>query len=197
MTVLVTMMIMHHAQQVQTLCVVWKPRVKQAHSCVQQVSPFFMFGSASDTERDIASLTRALTSTSKVLHCSVWSREGPWVIAASQPMRPGVYPYLASSTEFLMCTRIGLAGSVLIGEGKSLSTGRTSIRNGCSLGSLGSYGSSSGNNLLGVPRMLLKKTRSAASSRRRLLTVLHTSQPAGFPTMNSSEPSLMPNNIPS
>ena len=50
----------------------------------------FMFGSASDTERDIlscASLTRALRSASedikammiRVLHCSVWSREGPWI----------------------------------------------------------------------------------------------------------------------
>ena len=40
------------------------------------------------------------------------------------------------------------------------------------LGSLGSLDSSSGNNLLRVPRMLLKKTGSAASSRGRLLTVL-------------------------
>ena len=87
-----------------------------------------MFGSASDTERDIlscASLTRALRSASedmawmvRVLHCFVWSREGPWIIAASQPVPPGVYPYLASSTEFLMFTQRGLAGSVLIGRGR-------------------------------------------------------------------------------
>ena len=76
-------------------------------------------------------------------------------------------------------------------------TGRTSIRNGCTLGSLGSRGSSSGNNLLGVPRMLLKKTGSAASSRGHLLTVLHATQSAGVPTMNSSEPSLMPKKTPS
>ena len=47
---------------------------------------FVMFGSASETERDIiacASLTRAMRSTSedmalmiRVLHCSAWSREG-------------------------------------------------------------------------------------------------------------------------
>ena len=42
-----------------------------------------------------------------------------------------------------------------------------------------------------------KKTGSASSSRGRLLTVLHTTQPAGVPTMNSSEPSLMPKKIPS
>ena len=45
-----------------TVCVTWKPRVQQVHSCVQQISHFFMFGSASDTERDFlscASLTRA------------------------------------------------------------------------------------------------------------------------------------------
>ena len=48
----------------------------------------------------------------------------------------------------------------------SVCTGRTSICNGCSLGSLGSPGSSSGNSLLGVPRMLLKKTGSAASFTR-------------------------------
>ena len=52
-------------------------------------------------------------------------------------------------------------------------------------------------NLLDVPRMLLKKTGSAASSRGRLLTGLHTTQPAGVPTMNSSEPSLMPKKFPS
>ena len=45
--------------------------------------------------------------------------------------------------------------------------------------------------------MLFKKTGSAASSRGRLLTVLHTTQPASFPTMNSSEPSLMSKKIPS
>ena len=43
----------------------------------------------------------------------------------------------------------------------------------------------------------LEKTGSAASSRGRLLTVLRTTQPAGVPTMNSSEPSLMPKKIPS
>ena len=32
--------VIHHAQQVQTLCVMWKPRVKQVHSCVEQISPF-------------------------------------------------------------------------------------------------------------------------------------------------------------
>ena len=56
-----------------------------------------------------------------------------------------------------MFTRRGLAGSVLIGGGRSVCTGRTSIRNGCSLGSLGSRGSSSGNKLLGVPRMAVEK----------------------------------------
>ena len=89
-------------------------------------------------------------------------------------MDPGVYPYLSSSTEFLVYTRRGLAGSVLIGGGKSVRTGRTSIRNGGSLGSLGSRGSSSGNNLLRVPRMLFEKTGFAASSPGCLLTVLHT-----------------------
>ena len=67
MTVMITMTI-HHAQQVQILCVVWKPRVEQEPSCAQQTSPFFMFGSASQTKRDIisyASLTRALRSTSQ------------------------------------------------------------------------------------------------------------------------------------
>ena len=34
--VLMTMMI-HHAQQVQTQCLVWKPRVQQVPSCVQQI----------------------------------------------------------------------------------------------------------------------------------------------------------------
>ena len=54
---------------------------------------FFMFGSASETGRDIlscASLTRTLRATPElmaltihVLHCSVWSGDGPRVIAAS------------------------------------------------------------------------------------------------------------------
>ena len=60
-----------------------------------------------------------------------------------------------------MYTRRGLASSVMIGGGKSVCTRRTSILSGCSLGSLGSRGSSSGKSLLGVPRMLLKKTGSA------------------------------------
>ena len=38
-----------------------------------------------------------------------------WITAASQPIHQGMYPYLASPTEFLMYTRHGLAGSVLIG----------------------------------------------------------------------------------
>ena len=43
-------------------CVMWEPRVGAVQLCVQQISPFFMFGSAFETERDIlscASLTRA------------------------------------------------------------------------------------------------------------------------------------------
>ena len=40
LTTLMTMMI-HHAQQVQTLCVTWKSRMKLAQSCAQQTSPFF------------------------------------------------------------------------------------------------------------------------------------------------------------
>ena len=42
-TVLMTMM-MHHAQQLQTLYVAWKPRVKQVQSCVQQTSHFSCLG---------------------------------------------------------------------------------------------------------------------------------------------------------
>ena len=69
----------------------------------------FMFGSASDTERDIiscASPTRALSASedmawmSCVLHCSVWSRDCRWVIAASQPMHPEVCPYSAAPLNF-------------------------------------------------------------------------------------------------
>ena len=74
-----------------------------------------------------ASLTRALRSASgdmawviRALHCFVWSREGSWVMAASQPILPRVYPYLASSTEFPMYTRRDLAGSVLIGGARSV-----------------------------------------------------------------------------
>ena len=77
---------------------------------------FFMFGSASEAGRGILSctfLTRALRSTCedmawmiRVLHCSVRSRE---------PMHPGVYPYRASSTEFLTHTRRGVAAFVLNG----------------------------------------------------------------------------------
>ena len=119
-TMLMTMMI-HHAQQVQTLCLTWKSRVKQVQSCVQQISPFSFCSFASDTERDIlscASLTRALRSASKamswmirVLHCSVWSREGCWTMVDSQPIHPGLYPCLASSTD----ARRWLALAVLIG----------------------------------------------------------------------------------
>ena len=51
----------------------------------------------------------------------------------------------------------------------SLCTGRTSIRNGCSLAVLRVHAARDlATSLLGVPRMLLKKTRSAASSRGRL-----------------------------
>ena len=106
-----------------------------------------------------------------------------------------MYPFRASSTEFRMYTPPGLDGSVLIGGGRSACTGRTSILNGCSRDSLGSRGSSSGTSLPGVPRMLLKKTGSAAFSRGHRLTVLHTTQPASTQTTNSSEPSLMPKKI--
>ena len=58
---------------------------------------------------------------------------------------------------------------------------------------VGSRGSSFGTNLLGVPRKLFGKTGSAASSRSRLLTVLHVTQPANVPMMNSSDLSFMPN----
>ena len=78
--VLMTMMT-HNARRMQAICLMWKPRVKQVQSSVQQISPFFMFGSASVTDSDIlscASLTRTLRSTSedmalmiRVLHCSV------------------------------------------------------------------------------------------------------------------------------
>ena len=91
-------------------------------------------------------------------------------------MHPGVYPYLANSTEFLMYTRRCLAGSVLIGRRRSVFTGYTSIRNGSCLGFPGSRRSSSGINLRGVPRMLFEKTGSAASCRGSLLTVLQHKQ---------------------
>ena len=127
------------------LCVLWKPRVKQAQSCVQKMSPF----SCSVPHQRLnvtfflwASLTRALRSTSEdmawmiqVLHFSVWSREGFCVIAASQPKHPGVFPSQVSSAECPTYTRRGLAGSVLIGGGRSECTGHTPMRNGCSLGS--------------------------------------------------------------
>ena len=134
-------------------CVTWKSLVKHVQSCVQQISLFSCsvpHQTLSVTNFLALQLTRALRSASedmawmiRVPHCSVWSREGHWIIAASQPIHPGVYPHLASSTEFLMYTRRGLAGSVFIGGGRSVCTGRTSIRNGCSLCSLGSRGSSS------------------------------------------------------
>ena len=60
-----------------------------------------------------------------------------------------------------------------------------------------SRGSSSGTSLLGVPRMLFKKTAFAACSRGRRLTVEHTTQPAGVLMTNSSDPSLMPKKMPS
>ena len=67
-----------------------------------------------------------------------------WIIAASLPIHRGVYAYLASSTEFLVYNRRCLAGSVLTAGGRSVCSRRTSIPNGCSLGSLCSRGSSSG-----------------------------------------------------
>ena len=89
-TVLMTMMI-HHAQQAQTLCVAGT--MGETGTVVRSANlTFFILGSASDTERDIlscASLTRALRSTSedmawmiRALHRSVWSREGTWITAA-------------------------------------------------------------------------------------------------------------------
>ena len=75
-TVLTTMMT-HYGQQVQTLCGMWKPLVKQVPPCAQQISPF---------------------------SCLVPHQK---LNAALQPMHPGVYPYRASSTEFLMYIRRG------------------------------------------------------------------------------------------
>ena len=118
-------------------------------------------------------------------------------MAASQLMHLGAYPYRASSTEFVIYIRRGLAGSVLIGVGRSVFTRRASIRNGCSLG------------FLGFSRLVMwqecpgcstdaveKKTGSAASSRGRRLTVHHTTQPPGGSMTNSSETALMPKKMP-
>ena len=75
------MKMIYHAQQVQTFCVVWKPRVEHVQSCVQQNSPFPCLVVYSEAGCDIiscASLSRTLRATFedmvlmiRVLHRSV------------------------------------------------------------------------------------------------------------------------------
>ena len=70
--------------------------------------------------------------------CDVEAAGGTSSVVCSASLTRRMYPYRAGSTEFRMYTGRALDVSVLIGGGRFACRGRTSSRNGCSLGSLGS-----------------------------------------------------------